>query len=94
MIQGATKVQVAFSGQDQIAAKVVGSDPSTDIAVLKVDAHARALTPLPLGDSDAVTVGDPVYAIGNPFGFTRTLTTRRRQRRPAADRGAEHAPDR
>ena len=75
VVQGATKVQVSFSGQDQLAATVVGSDPSTDTAVLKVDAHARALTPLPLGDSDAVIVGDPVYAIGNPFGFTRTLTS-------------------
>ena len=75
VVQGATKVQVSFSGQDQLTATVVGKDPSTDIAVLKVDAHARALTPLPLGDSDAVTVGDAVYAIGNPFGFTRTLTT-------------------
>jgi S1-C subfamily serine protease len=75
VVKGASKVQVAFSGQDQIAATVVGSDPSTDTAVLKVDAHARALTPLPLGNSDAVTVGDPVYAIGNPFGFTRTLTS-------------------
>ncbi len=75
VIQGASKVQVSFSGQDQIAATVVGTDPSTDTAVLKVDAHARALTPLPLGNSDAVTVGDPVYAIGNPFGFTRTLTS-------------------
>ena len=75
VIKGATKVQVAFSGQDQIAATVVGSDPSTDTAVLKVATHARALTPLPLGDSDAVLVGDTVYAIGNPFGFTRTLTS-------------------
>jgi S1-C subfamily serine protease len=75
VIQGAQRIQVSFSGQDQIAATVVGKDPSTDIAVLKVDAHARALTPLPLGNSDSVTVGDPVYAIGNPFGFTRTLTT-------------------
>ena len=40
-------------GQDQITATVVGKDPSTDTAVLKIDAHARALTPLPLGDSDA-----------------------------------------
>jgi S1-C subfamily serine protease len=68
-------VQVSFSGQDEIAATVVGTDPSTDIAVLKIDAHARALNPLQLGNSDAVTVGDSVYAIGNPFGFTRTLTT-------------------
>jgi S1-C subfamily serine protease len=75
VIQGAQKVQVSFSGQDEIGATVVGKDPSTDIAVLKIDAHARALTPLALGNSDAVTVGDAVYAIGNPFGFTRTLTT-------------------
>jgi S1-C subfamily serine protease len=75
VIQGASKVQVSFSAQDQLAATVVGKDPSTDVAVLKVDAHARALTPLPLGNSDDVTVGDPVYAIGNPFGLTRTLTT-------------------
>jgi S1-C subfamily serine protease len=43
--------------------------------VLKVDARTRALTPLPLGDSDAVEVGDPVVAIGNPFGYDRTLTS-------------------
>jgi putative serine protease PepD len=52
----------------------VGSDPSTDIAVLKIDAQARALTPLPLGNSDAVRVGDAVVAIGNPFGLERTVT--------------------
>jgi S1-C subfamily serine protease len=74
VISGASRVQVSFSSQDEIDAQVVGSDPSTDIAVLKIDTHSRALTPLPLGDSDAVSVGDPVYAIGNPFGFTRTLT--------------------
>jgi S1-C subfamily serine protease len=75
VIQGAKKVQVSFSGQDEITASVVGKDPSTDVAILKIDAHARALTPLELGNSDAVVVGDPVDAIGNPFGFTRTLTT-------------------
>src|SRR3954467_2272813 len=75
VVKGAQKVQVSFSGQDEITATVVGTDPSTDVAVLKIDARARALTPLPLGNSDAVTVGDSVYAIGNPFGFTRTLTT-------------------
>jgi len=74
VVSGATRVQVSFSGQDQINAKVVGSDPSTDIAVLKIDTHSRALTPLPLGDSDDVSVGDSVFAIGNPFGFTRTFT--------------------
>jgi S1-C subfamily serine protease len=75
VIQGAQKVQVSFSGQDQLPATVVGKDRSTDLAVLKIDAHARALTPLPLGDSDSARVGDSVYAIGNPFGLTRTLTT-------------------
>jgi putative serine protease PepD len=75
VVQGATNVQVSFSSQDQLTARVIGKDPSTDTAVLKVDAHSRALTPLPLGNSDSVRVGDPVYAIGNPFGFTRTLTT-------------------
>jgi S1-C subfamily serine protease len=75
VIQGAQTVQVSFSGQDQLPATVVGKDRSTDLAVLKIDAHARALDPLALGDSDAVRVGDPVYAIGNPFGLTRTLTT-------------------
>jgi S1-C subfamily serine protease len=75
VVEGAAVIQVAFSGQDQLTAKLVGTDPSTDVAVLKVDAHARALTPIALGNSDVVVVGDPVYAIGNPFGFARTLTT-------------------
>jgi S1-C subfamily serine protease len=75
VIAGAQRVQVSFSGNDQIDATVVGKDPSTDVAVLKIDTHARALTPLTLGDSDAVRVGDPVYAIGNPFGLSRTLTS-------------------
>jgi S1-C subfamily serine protease len=75
VISGAQRIQVSFSGQDEMNATVVGKDPTTDTAVLKIDAHARALTPLELGNSDAVIVGDPVYAIGNPFGFTRTLTT-------------------
>ena len=74
VIAGAQKVQVSFSGQDQIRATVVGKDASTDLAVLKIDAHASALTPLPLGDSSTVVVGQPVVAIGNPFGLTRTLT--------------------
>ena len=55
-------------------ATVVGTDPSSDLAVLKIDASSRALTPLPLGDSDATKVGDPVVAIGNPFGLDRTVT--------------------
>ena len=66
---------VSFSGQDQLPSTVVGVDPSTDLAVLKIQAHASALTPLELGNSDVVRVGDSVFAIGNPFGYTRTLTS-------------------
>ncbi len=75
VIENAQKVQVSFSGQDELAATLVGEDRSTDLAVLKVDAHASALNPLPLGASSSVSVGDSVFAIGNPFGLTRTLTT-------------------
>jgi S1-C subfamily serine protease len=74
VIAGAQKVQVSFTGQDQIKATVVGKDATTDLAVLKIDAHARALTPLGLADSSTVEVGQSVVAIGNPFGLTRTLT--------------------
>jgi S1-C subfamily serine protease len=74
VVQGATKIEVSFSDQTSHSATIVGSDPSTDIAVLKVDAPVRALTPLPLGDSDLAQVGDEVVAIGNPFGLDRTAT--------------------
>jgi S1-C subfamily serine protease len=74
VVAGAHKVQVSFSGSDPIPARVVGKDPSTDVAVLQINAHSRSLTPLPLGDSDAVEVGDGVVAIGNPFSLTRTAT--------------------
>lgn len=74
VVDGAQSIQVSFSNQDTLAASIVGVDPSTDLAVLKADAGARALTPLTLADSDAVTVGDAVVAIGNPFGLERTVT--------------------
>jgi S1-C subfamily serine protease len=74
VIENAQEVEVNFSGDDRVPARVVGSDPSTDLAVLEIDAQARALTPLPLGNSDAVRVGDSVVAIGNPFGLERTVT--------------------
>ncbi len=75
VIEGARSVDVSFSNNESLKATIVGSDPSTDIAVLKVDAHSRALTPLMLGNSDGVHVGDSVVAIGNPFGLERTVTT-------------------
>jgi S1-C subfamily serine protease len=75
VVEGARSVDVSFSNNESLKARIVGSDPSTDIAVLKVDAHSRALTPLMLGNSDVVHVGDSVVAIGNPFGLDRTVTT-------------------
>jgi len=74
VIDGATLIEVRFSNDDTLKATLVGSDPSTDVALLKVDASARALTPLALADSDRIKVGDAVVAIGNPFGLERTVT--------------------
>jgi S1-C subfamily serine protease len=75
VVQGASQIEVSFSNQDTVDARVVGTDPSTDLALLKVDVDAQALTPLALADSDDVEVGDPVVAIGNPFGLERTVTS-------------------
>ena len=74
VVQGASRVEVSFSNQDTVKATIVGTDPSTDLAVLRVDVPAKALTPLALANSDVVRVGDPVVAIGNPFGLERTVT--------------------
>jgi S1-C subfamily serine protease len=74
VVAGAKSVQVSFSNNESLKATIVGSDPTTDLAVLRVSAAARALTPLTLGDSDRVQVGDQVVAIGNPFGLSRTAT--------------------
>jgi S1-C subfamily serine protease len=74
VIEGAKSVQVSFSNGENVKARIVGSDPSTDIAVLQVETHSRALTPLVWGNSDSARVGDSVVAIGNPFGYTRSAT--------------------
>jgi S1-C subfamily serine protease len=75
VVEGSESVQVTL-GEDgeTFDAEVVGTDPSTDIAVIQVDAPADRLHPLTLGDSSTVEVGDPVIAIGNPFGLDRTVT--------------------
>jgi S1-C subfamily serine protease len=74
VVEGQRSVRVSFSNHDNVKAKVIGTDASTDLAVLKVDLPASALHPLPLGESSTVQVGDAVVAIGNPFGLDRTLT--------------------
>jgi S1-C subfamily serine protease len=74
VVQGAQEIEVSFSNKDSVEARLLGTDPSTDLAVLRVDVDARALRPLQLGDSNAVRVGDSVVAIGNPLGLERSVT--------------------
>ena len=74
VIQNASEIEVTLSDGRSVAAVVVGSDAGTDVAVLELE-EAADLTQMPLGDSDAVQVGDFVVAIGNPFGLTHTVTS-------------------
>jgi S1-C subfamily serine protease len=75
VVEGATKVEVKLgSSETSHTAEVVGTDPATDVALLKVDVPASQQHPLSLGNSAKVQVGDPVVAIGNPFGLDRTVT--------------------
>jgi S1-C subfamily serine protease len=76
VIEGADKIEVKLGESDhEYTAEVVGTDPASDLALLKVEAPAKELDPLPLGDSAKMEVGDPVVAIGNPFGLDRTVTS-------------------
>jgi S1-C subfamily serine protease len=76
VIEGAGKVTVKLGDSEtSYDAEVVGTDPGTDIALLKVDAPAKEFHPLSLGRSADLEVGDPVVAIGNPFGLDRTVTS-------------------
>jgi len=76
VIEGASKVTVKLGDSEKTYdAEVVGADPGTDIALLEVHAPSDQLHPLTLGKSDAMEVGDPVVAIGNPFGLDRTVTS-------------------
>jgi S1-C subfamily serine protease len=77
VVDGAEQVSVSFEENGEaIEAEVKGVDPDTDLAVLKIDPdEVEELTVLPLGDSSELEVGDPVVAIGNPFGLQRTVTT-------------------
>jgi len=72
VVEGASEVLVLFNETEELRAKIIGTDPQTDIAVLKVD--RKDLRPIPLGDSTRVKIGGFVLAIGNPFGVGRTVT--------------------
>jgi S1-C subfamily serine protease len=76
VVEAAGDISVKLGASDRTyPAKVVGADPATDVALLKIDAPADQLHPLALGDSSKVEVGDPVVAIGNPFGLDSTVTS-------------------
>jgi putative serine protease PepD len=75
VVDGATSVTVKFANGQKLTAQVVGTDPSTDLAVLKVSSLPSGVTPLTLGSSSSLEVGDGVVAIGSPFGLTESVTT-------------------
>jgi putative serine protease PepD len=75
VVDGASSISVTFADGRKASAKVVGTDPSTDVAVIKVDAPKSELHPLQFADSGGVQVGDGVVAIGSPFGLEGTVTT-------------------
>ena len=68
------EVFVEFSDGNRVPAEIVGADPNADVALLKVDPEGLSLTPLPLGESSSITVGEPVAAIGSPFGERQSLS--------------------
>ena len=76
VVENAAKVMVSVSEDRRaVRARVVGEDPARDLALLRIPTEGLTLRPLKLGRSSGVQVGEPVLAIGNPFGYTRTLTT-------------------
>ena len=75
VIEGARIIQVTLYDGNTYNAKIVGRDAQSDVAVLKIDAPRESLFPVVLGNSSGLKVGQRVYAIGNPFGFERTLST-------------------
>jgi putative serine protease PepD len=75
VVDGAQSVRVQFSDGTEVAAKIVGTDPSTDIAVLDVDRPSSELTPLSFAPEGSLEVGDSVAVLGSPFGLEGTLTT-------------------
>ncbi|HAJ21337.1 MAG TPA: serine protease [Rhodospirillaceae bacterium] len=74
VIEGADSVKVILQDDEEYVAEIVGSDPSTDVAVLKIELDGKTLPEVPWGDSDTMRVGDWVVAIGNPLGLGGTVT--------------------
>ncbi len=75
VVEGASRIQIKFNNDPtEYNAKLVGSDPETDVAVLKVDAGGKSLAPARIGNSDGVQVGDWAVAIGSPFGLEASVT--------------------
>lgn len=75
VVKDATAIQVTLYDSENYEAKLVGADPLNDVAIIKIDAPAEELFPIAIGDSRQLKVGMRVFALGNPFGLERTLTT-------------------
>ncbi len=74
VVEGARRLWVRLDGGEPIAARLVGRSPDYDLAVVRLSRPPKGLKPLPLGSSQDLQIGQTVYAIGNPFGLSRTLT--------------------
>src|SRR5271154_767852 len=75
VVQGAQTIEVTLGDLTRYKAKMIGADTRNDIALIQIDTKGKKLTPLPLGDSRNLLVGQRALAIGNPFGFSSSLTT-------------------
>jgi S1-C subfamily serine protease len=75
VVANAQRLEVTLANESKWPAKLIGSDPESDLAVIKIDAPREKLRVIPMGDSKNLRIGQKVLAIGNPFGFQRTLTT-------------------
>lgn len=73
VVDAADEIIVTTAEEEEYKAKIIGKDPKTDLALIKIDANG-ALTPLPMGDSDQLQIGEWILAIGNPFGLSHTVT--------------------
>src|SRR5690606_32587568 len=75
VVANATRITVIFADDTEAQAEIVGTDPGSDLAVIKVDVDPDRLQPVTIGDSDSLQVGQLVAAIGNPFGLSGSMTT-------------------